>query len=77
MAGQQRTTQAWQTLPGFLFSVRTEQVLSCWVFMIIPIPLPQHQHTFFSKTRAILVEFETSSLTKKCAGAEGKELVLV
>ena len=89
--------------------------------VIIPIPLPQHQHTFLSettfrpglpwssgvrskwtkwnqpdlhmytlaigrmsgwfhfvhfdltKTRAILVE--TSSLTKKCAGAEGEELV--
>ena len=69
-----------------------EQVLSCWVVMIIPIPLPQYQHTFLSettfrprlpwssgvfdltKTTAILVE--TSSLTKKCAGAEGEELVL-
>ena len=23
---------------------------SCWVVMIIPIPLPQHQHTFLSET---------------------------
>ena len=38
-----------------------EQVLSCWV-MIIPIPLPQHQHTVSDK---------------KCAGAEGEELVLL
>ena len=27
-----------------------EQVLSCCVVMIIPIPLPQHQHTFLSET---------------------------
>ena len=28
----------------------SEQVLSCWV-MIIPIPLPQHQHTFCQRRR--------------------------
>ena len=33
------------TLWHFLVNL-SEQVLSCWVVMIIPIPLPQHQHTF-------------------------------
>ena len=83
-----------------------EQVLSCWVVMIIPInSSPSEPAHFFvrddvstrialvfvrskwtkwswfhlvhfdlMKTRAILVK--TSSLTKKCAGAEGEELVL-
>ena len=32
-------------------SLLHEHVLSCWVVMIIPIPLPQHQHTFCQRRR--------------------------
>ena len=39
------------TIPKLYRSLPTrcldEQVLSCWVVMIIPYPLPQHKHTFF------------------------------
>ena len=81
-----------------------EQVLSCWVVMIIPIPLPQRQHTFCQRRRFDQdcpghrqVEMNKMNLIsfcsfrpdddqgnpgrnvvsdKKCAGAEGEELVL-
>ena len=33
-----------------------EQVLSCWVVMIIPIPLPQHQHTFGAEGEELVLK---------------------
>ena len=33
----------------FFFFFSLENVLSCWVVMILQFPLPQHQHTFLSK----------------------------
>ena len=63
-----------------------EQVLSCWVVMIIPIPLPQHRLSapahFLSETTFRPDEDQGNPgrnvvSDKKCAGAEGEELVLV
>ena len=48
--------------------------------LIIPIPLPQHQHTFLSETtfRPGLPWSSSgrNEQNEKCAGAEGEELVL-
>ena len=55
-------------------SCLNEQVLSCWVVMIIPFPLPQHQHTLFQRRR--LNPGRNVVSDKKCAGAEGEEMVL-